>query len=209
MKQGRPLRERTCERSVFRIGDRTSARTSVRTQGGCRGGPPALPGAGESLRRFVTPRPWRERAAQADLNGWFRRSCSSRRRPRAWAVPRSGFRRGGVSFRETVFRDRCRRRRPSAFDNPRRGFPGPGGPANGSKSSSPGPFSAQGAPHEEGFKKGARAVFVRHGAWPAPRGVRSAASAARDGGFPGPPSLTPLLFTIGDSQAQQHFVVKS
>ena len=44
--------------------------------------------------------------------------------------------------------------------------------------------------------------FFVHGAWPAPRGVRSVVSAARYVGFPGPMYLTPLSLAerfLGDN----------
>lgn len=50
--------------------------------------------------------------------------------------------------------------------------------------------SAQGASMEGRVDRSRR--FQVHGAWPAPRGVRSVVSAARYGGFPGPTYLTPL-----------------
>ena len=52
-------------------------------------------------------------------------------------------------------------------------------------------ISAQGAFNDQPVWR--EAVFDMHGAWPAPRGVRSAVSTARNVGFPGPTFLTPLL----------------
>ena len=56
---------------------------------------------------------------------------------------------------------------------------------------SPRTVSAQGTSMEG--KGGTKTRFQVHGAWPAPRGVRSAVSAARNVGFPGPTFLTPLF----------------
>ena len=52
------------------------------------------------------------------------------------------------------------------------------------------------------WRCGTKSRFFVHGAWPAPRGVRSVVSAARYVGFPGPTYLTPLSLAerfLGDN----------
>ncbi len=78
-----------------------------------------------------------------------------------------------------------------AIDGPRKERPGDAADRKRATSTRTlGRFSAQGAPEGKGGAK-LRSCFQVHGAWPAPRGVRSVVSAARYAGFPGPAYLTP------------------
>ena len=53
------------------------------------------------------------------------------------------------------------------------------------------------------WRCGTKSRFFVHGAWPAPRGVRSVVSAARYVGFPGPTYLTPLSLAFFSRKQKQ------